>query len=299
MGALKKFDRGDIFTTVHLAKKSWSATSSSLDSYGIEVILASTGSVSFPLVSNSPAFYTNYKSLKQLYYSNFPTEESSDLIPTGSFDNFLQSSLNTRTRVLNRKAAVFSFPKNVIGEGIEPGTFETAIESSYIFNEPDYVLETVAAGGEYIVDAFNGIIIDDAEGQLILGTPTTTEEVGKKIGDIIYTHGLVVFTDEEYADLFSDFEDTTISWKSRQSIYTTNYSCKVRDEEFNYSLNPTAKKDSFGNIADNLSGSEFRPYVTSIGLYNDDQELIAVAKLGQPIPKSTDTDMTFVVKLDI
>lgn len=299
MAAFKKFDRGNIFTTVHLAKKSWSATSSSLDSYGIEVILASTGSVTFPLVTNSPSFYTNYKSLKQLYYSNFPTEEPSNEIPTGSFDNFLQSSLYTQTRVLNRKAAVFSFPKSVIGEGIEPGTFETAIESSYIFNEPDYVLETIEAGGEYIVDAFNGIIVDDAEGQLILGTPTTTEEVGKKIGDIIYTHGLVIFTDEEYADLFSDLEDTTISWKSRQSIYTTNYTCKVRDEEFNYTLNPTAKKDAFGSLADNLTGTQFKPYVTAIGLYNDDQELIAVAKLGQPIPKSTETDMTFVVKLDI
>ena len=34
-------------------------------------------------------------------------------------------------------------------------------------------------------------------------------------------------------------------------------------------------------------------------LYNDATELIAVAKLGQPIPKSKTNDMTFVVKFDI
>lgn len=299
MSAFKKLDRRDVFTTVHMAKKSWSADAESLDTYGIEIILASTGSVGFPLVGNSPTFYTNYKSLKHLYYSNYPAEGPSGEILTGSFDNYLQSSLITRTRVLNKKATVFSFPKRVFGEGIEPATFETTVESTYIFDEPDYVLETEAAGGEYIVNAFNGLLVDDGEGQIVLGTPTTTKEIGKKVGDIIYTHGLVVFTDEDYADFFSGFDSTTVNWKSRQSIYTSNYTCKVRDEEFNFSLNPSSIKDNNGNIADNLTGTEFKPYVTTIGLYNDDQELIAVAKLGQPIPKSTDTDMTFVVKLDV
>ena len=60
-----------------------------------------------------------------------------------------------------------------------------------------------------------------------------------------------------------------------------------------------ALSGSDGKVADNVSGSYFKPYVTSIGLYNDAQELIAVAKLGQPVPKSKDTDMTFVVTLDM
>jgi hypothetical protein len=40
-------------------------------------------------------------------------------------------------------------------------------------------------------------------------------------------------------------------------------------------------------------------YATTIGLYNDENELLAVAKLGKPIMMSPDTDMTFVVKYDI
>jgi hypothetical protein len=42
----------------------------------------------------------------------------------------------------------------------------------------------------------------------------------------------------------------------------------------------------------------FTPYVTTIGLYNDDNELLMVAKLGKPIMISPDTDMTFIVRYD-
>ena len=42
-----------------------------------------------------------------------------------------------------------------------------------------------------------------------------------------------------------------------------------------------------------------RTYITTIGLYNDANELVAVAKMGQPLPKSADTDMSMVVKLDV
>ena len=46
------------------------------------------------------------------------------------------------------------------------------------------------------------------------------------------------------------------------------------------------------------SQSFFSPYVTTIGLYNEAYELLAVAKLGQPIRMSDQTDTTFVVRWD-
>jgi ELWxxDGT repeat protein len=53
-----------------------------------------------------------------------------------------------------------------------------------------------------------------------------------------------------------------------------------------------------GYVYDFATGSYFQPYVTTIGLYNDANELVAVGKLAQPVPKSRYTDMTFVVKFD-
>jgi len=305
MSAFKKLDRRDVFTTTHLASKSWSVSGSNAPTYGVKFYGGVSGSLpSFPSSTPTVAYsdtysqLLRYRSIRQLYYSNY---ESDSFLITGSFDNFLQSSLyHSGSRRIGTHVGVVSFPRNTYGIGLKPGSISFSVIDTYIENEGDYVLETVEAGGEYIQDGDSGTIIDDGEGR-ILGSSNSLFDVGddQVIGAVIYTHGLIVFTEETFAKYFSNLTSPNISWNSYYPIYTTSYTMKVRDEEFNYSLNPTAMKDSYGNIADNISGSEFKPYVTTLGLYNDDQELIAVAKLGQPIPKSTYTDMTFVVKLDI
>ena len=57
--------------------------------------------------------------------------------------------------------------------------------------------------------------------------------------------------------------------------------------------------DSDNKLKDNVSGSSFQPYITSVGLYNDTNELIAVGKLSQPLVKPAETELTVQVKLDI
>ena len=47
-----------------------------------------------------------------------------------------------------------------------------------------------------------------------------------------------------------------------------------------------------------VTGSDFRPYITSIGLYNDNGELLAIGKLGSPLKKRQDVDVTVDVRLD-
>ena len=169
-------------------------------------------------------------------------------------------------------------------------------------DQSDYVLDTVEAGGAYVVDEGNedGTIKDDGEGRLKIESGTLFNlEVGDFVGNVIYPHGLAIFTAESTVSYFINPFSLDFNWNSLQSIYTLNVKCKVRDEELNYSTNPTTITGENGTIASNLTGSEFTPYVTTIGLYNDYNELVAVGKLGQPIPKSTDTDMTFEIKLDI
>jgi hypothetical protein len=109
-----------------------------------------------------------------------------------------------------------------------------------------------------------------------------------------------------------------LRWESSQPIFTHNYHCKVRDFEYNYTYNPSALSSSLGTTYDNdanlystsskvvkgelnnnITGSEFTPYITTVGLYNDANELIAVGKLNRPVPKTQDTEMTIIVKIDI
>jgi len=47
-----------------------------------------------------------------------------------------------------------------------------------------------------------------------------------------------------------------------------------------------------------VTGSDFRPYITSVGLYNDGGELVAIGKLGSPLKKRRDVDVTVDVRLD-
>jgi hypothetical protein len=113
----------------------------------------------------------------------------------------------------------------------------------------------------------------------------------------------------------------TLSFKNEHIVYENKVRCVVKESEFNLSYNPTLVSGSqpyivsgsqgyvlTGSLNGTLksfatgstlpSGSHFTPYATAIGLYNDNNELLAVAKFGKPILMSPHTDMTFVVKYD-
>lgn len=81
-------------------------------------------------------------------------------------------------------------------------------------------------------------------------------------------------------------------------VYEKIIKCLVKDYEFNYSYNPTLIA-SGSNYQNFVTASFFHPYITTVGLYNDTNDLIAVAKFGQPIPVSQETDMTYIIKFDI
>ncbi len=93
----------------------------------------------------------------------------------------------------------------------------------------------------------------------------------------------------------------TVAFKNDYTIHENEVRCMVKDSDYNLSYNPTLVNGNYssGSLKDFATGSSFYTYPTQIGLYDDDNNLLAVAKLGKPIMMSPDTDMTFVVKYDI
>jgi hypothetical protein len=89
-----------------------------------------------------------------------------------------------------------------------------------------------------------------------------------------------------------------LSFKNRYTIYENEIVCTVDANQYNMSQNPTITTDSSGSLRDFATGSFFKPYVTTIGLYNEANELILVAKLAQPLVMSDITDTTFVIRYD-
>jgi hypothetical protein len=90
-----------------------------------------------------------------------------------------------------------------------------------------------------------------------------------------------------------------LGFKNELIIYENEVRCKINENEFNLSHNPTLTTDNSGSLRPFATSSNFAPYVTTVGLYNNRSELLAVAKLAQAIPLSSITDTTFVIKYDI
>ena len=97
---------------------------------------------------------------------------------------------------------------------------------------------------------------------------------------------------------FSNTGSIQLGFFNEHVVYEKIIKCTVKDYEFNYSYNPSLLI-SGSNVKDFVTGSDFHPYVTTLGLYNDRNELLAVAKFGQAIPVSRNTDMTYLIKFDV
>ncbi len=119
---------------------------------------------------------------------------------------------------------------------------------------------------------------------------------------------------------------TNIKFKNNHIVYENFVKCTIKDYEFNLSYNPTLLSGSqtllmpysssvggdifyiitgseyYGTLKDfatgSISGSEFSPYLSTVGLYNDAGDLLAIAKMAAPMPISSNNDMTFLVKWD-
>lgn len=91
----------------------------------------------------------------------------------------------------------------------------------------------------------------------------------------------------------------SLSFSAQSTIYQNEVRCLVNENDFNYTLNPSANKaDSSGSYINAVTGSDFHPYFTTVGLYNDADELLLVGKMSRPYPVPPNTDMTIIVRWD-
>jgi len=179
-------------------------------------------------------------------------------------------------------------------------------------------------------------ILDDGEGSIYVSGSTPKYIIGDIIyphGIVVVTDDLYIsffaaiqapirltdpFTGKKYYIIGEPWSSTQISFDSSHPIFTHNYHCRIRESEYNFTYNPTALSSSLKTVYDNngsiystssavangvlnnkVTGSSFQPYITTVGLYNDANQLIAVGKMTRPIPKSANTEMTIIVKIDI
>ena len=86
--------------------------------------------------------------------------------------------------------------------------------------------------------------------------------------------------------------------RNEETITSTHYFVRVKNGEYNFSNNPTFVTGSVGEFSQATFIGDPKTYITTVGMYNDRQELLAVAKLSQPIQKSFSNEALIKVKLD-
>jgi hypothetical protein len=88
-----------------------------------------------------------------------------------------------------------------------------------------------------------------------------------------------------------------ISFNNTTEINSTIYFCRVPHNKYNYSANPTYLSSSEIRVKSIASDTPIS-YITTIGLYSPNNELVAIAKLSEPLKKDPSNEITLRVRLD-
>ena len=83
-----------------------------------------------------------------------------------------------------------------------------------------------------------------------------------------------------------------------ENVSTSHYFIRATNREFNFSNNPSFTSGSDNSFAESSFEKDPKTFITTVGLYSDSNEILAVAKTSQPIPKSFDKEILIKVKLD-
>jgi len=178
---------------------------------------------------------------------------------------------------------LISIPSNRLGEGIEIGSV------SVTYDVTGFTLVTTDS------------LRDDGQGNLI-GENSSPPLVGS----VFYGYGMIFIPDRNPDSLWSKFGDDagdyiTLEYRSKVPIREHNWYCHIPQGAFNFSYNPTSHDNpasDTGSTAIKRKNIPFQPYISSVGLYNDRNELLVIAKLAKPIKKTVDMDLSFHIRID-
>jgi hypothetical protein len=293
---LKEIPKSDIVVRPFKVYKEWSFDEQ--DKAEVDIKWGLSGSFgSFDAEIPTELRQVLYRSIEAQFYRNSAT--ASIITEVGR----RKSYASTYERNLEDQFALFSIPQKYYGEGIKPGSL------------------TLTTGSvTYTDDGFSNLI----------------DSASNVKGNIFYDRGFVIATKDIQSG--SSFTDYSLQYRSTRTIYENEIFISVLESEFNVSTNPTALvgetydtesvnytyKNYDGSTgvttinyynlnyaridplfweydfsaSNDPTGSYLAPYITTIGLYDDDMNMVAVAKLPQPIKSLPDYPLNFIIRFD-
>jgi hypothetical protein len=189
--------------------------------------------------------------------------------------------------------------------GLSGRTFKVVSGSLNLGTQNEATIKTTTGSNGQGIGLFypdRGIIVLNASavGSLVGNIPNQT--IYTKDGAIIQS-GSVTASDLQTSEQFNQYRllsaikgGADFEARRTENISTQHFFVRATNREFNYSNNPTYV-DADGFFTEGTFETDPQTYITTVGLLNDANEMIAVAKTSQPIVKSFDKEVLIKVKL--
>ena len=320
----KRLDPRDINITPFKVYKEFTVTNTDSGSgiYGFRAISASAagfetdsaGKTAFDSASfyHLPAWFM----LNQRYYKD----------TDNNFNNFGYNT-NNQYRLLHSSASVITVSKNLFGERVKPNSITLTDDSG---------ASTLTIYDDGNGNLYDGSTTANSASFASFSTSSfSNSETSSFVGNIFYEDGLLVFTNtgSKYVDIGTKTgtDGYSLKYKAQTTIREHSYTCVIGENEYNgttnisstyqrsgsitvsgseswrlfppghataqsgsykYSYNQTSEYESF------VTHSEFQPYITKVGLYNDFNQLIAIGQLSHPIKNDKDLSIGIQVRFD-
>ena len=321
----KRLDPRDINITPFKVYKEFTVTNSDSGSgvYGFRAISSSihnfNTTTSTKTTFDSASFYhiPSWFMINHMYYRD----------TQNNYNNFGQNN-GKQYRLLQPSASIISVSKDLYGERIKPGSITLSDDSgaSTLTIKDD-------KNGNLYDNAFSSRFDQFASGGF--ADSDITKSTGSFVGNVFYEQGVLVFTNtgSRFVNIGTGTgtDGYSLKYKAQVTIREHSYTCVIGENEYNGTLNISATKERSGSIS--VSGSEsfklfppghataksgsykhfyqaadaynnfvthseFRPYITKVGLYNDFNELIAIGQLSHPVKNDKELSLAINVRFD-
>ena len=212
-----------------------------------------------------------------------------------------------------------SFKRSRMREKVDPGNWELHLDAG----TPQVKLIDDSGATTNPTSGIGGRVFNVVSGSIATGTAVTktaaASQAGGGIGLFYPDMGLIILNADQVDSLVADVTTVTTSntlganvprffdsivqgakfqARREERLSSTHFFCRAGNKEFNFSNNPTFFTASDGTFTQATFFKDPKTYITTVGLFNDSNELLAVAKLSQPVLKSYSREALIKVKLD-
>lgn len=254
---------------------------------------------------------------KKINIYNLHAQQLVGYDPTGSILDFDRDGSTAAGGTKMRECIFLDFTRLLAKDEIKKGSVQLTFVTGGAHSYPQ-VGDTLTV---YDANGNTSFKTSSPSGEFGLLYTASSAPLGPVVGHLYYQAGIAVLT----ASVFKNFGtpantaysvgETFVSasitgaadalrhrvanfqFNNTTELNSSIYFCRVSADEGNYSSNPTYLTASQLRVK-NVAGDQPVSYVTTVGLYSADNELLAVAKLSEPLKKTPSEEFTLRVRLD-